>query len=175
MTVYVFLLKGINLGGRKVPMADLKELASAVGLSNPRTYVASGNLVAGSDRPADEIAPELETALEERFGFAIEVMSRTADEMARVAAANPYPDGDPKQVVVGFAGGTIATSAAEQIEALATPNEPFVLSGRELFVHFTDGQARSKLAARLSQAVGQSVTARNLRTVTHLASMSGPP
>lgn len=175
MTVYVFLLKGINLGGRKVPMAELRELASSLGLSNPRTYVASGNLVAESDRAGDEIGRELETALQARFGFAIEVMARSADEIARVVAANPYPDGDPKQVVVGFANSAISSAAAEQIGSLATPNERFHVSGRELFVDFADGQAKSKLAARLSQVVGQSVTARNLRTVTQVAEMSEVP
>lgn len=171
----VFLLKGINLGGRKVPMADLRELAASLGLSHPRTYVASGNLVAKSDRPGVEIGRELEIALQDRFSFAIEVMARSADEMARVVAANPYPDGDPKQVVIGFAKTPIAAAAADNVADLAAASERFRIIGSEIIVDFADGQARSKLAARLSQAVGQSVTARNLRTVTKLAEMSEAP
>jgi uncharacterized protein (DUF1697 family) len=61
MAAWVALLRGINVGGhRKVPMALLRETALGIGLIEPRTYVASGNLVFRSE----EAAPALETRLE---------------------------------------------------------------------------------------------------------------
>ncbi|MBK8459590.1 MAG: DUF1697 domain-containing protein [Micropruina sp.] len=48
----VALLRAINLGAtRKVPMAELRALASERGLSQVRTHLNSGNLLFASDRP----------------------------------------------------------------------------------------------------------------------------
>ena len=46
MQTYVALLYSVILGeGRRVVMADLKAMAESLGLKNPRTLVATGNLV----------------------------------------------------------------------------------------------------------------------------------
>ena len=72
---HVALLRGINVGGnRKLPMAELRALAEALELENPRTYVASGNLVFGSSLKREALETKLEGAIaeyatrERRFG-----------------------------------------------------------------------------------------------------------
>ena len=65
MARYAALLRGINVGGRnKVAMADLRELASALGHADVATYIQSGNLVFSSAEPdpaalADELEREI--------------------------------------------------------------------------------------------------------------------
>src|ERR1044072_5746840 len=90
MTGYVALLRGINVGGhRKVPMAALRETAEALGLRKVRTYVASGNLVFESDKAAGTLETMLEQAIADRFGFAVDVVVRSAAQWAALADANP--------------------------------------------------------------------------------------
>ncbi len=49
MPVYVALLRGINVGtGRKVGMSDLRSLFGALGHTDVRTYIQSGNVVFGA-------------------------------------------------------------------------------------------------------------------------------
>jgi uncharacterized protein (DUF1697 family) len=68
MNAYVILIRGINVGGKnKVPMASLKKRLGELGFSNVSTYLASGNVILESDKPADEIKAQLEEALPESF------------------------------------------------------------------------------------------------------------
>jgi uncharacterized protein (DUF1697 family) len=172
MTSYALLLRGVNLGGRRVTSAELKELARRLGHQQVRTYINSGNVLLGSDREPGEIAAEFELALAKQYDFGVDVMIRSAEQLAATVAANPYPDGNPTYVVVGFTKGPIDPSANQRFAALATPAERFTIAATELYADFPDGQARSKLAGQLAKAVGQSTTARNLRTVTKLAELS---
>ena len=172
-TRYVVLLRGINLGNRRIPMPELKALAIELGHTEVSTYIASGNLILTSEARPEIVVSELDAVIAERYGFDVGCVIRSAADMATVASANPYPDGDPKQVTVGFAATSIAESASERMAALATPDEQFEIAGREVYVDFAGGLARSKLAAQLGKAVGQPITARNIRTVTKLSELAG--
>jgi uncharacterized protein (DUF1697 family) len=171
VTGYAILLHGVNLGKRRVPMADLKALAAELGYADPRTYVNSGNLLVRSDRKPAAIAAEFEERLADRFGFEIAVTLRTIEELGTIVKDNPYPEGDPKQVQVVCAMGPIEAAAADRIGELATDQERFTLHGREVYIDFGGGLARSKLAAKLAQAVGRPATSRNIRTIATLAEM----
>lgn len=170
--MYVVLLRGVNLGKRKVPSADLKALATELGHTDVSTYINSGNVICCSTQSAGEIERGFEAALAERFGFDVDVVVRTGDELAAVVAADPYPDGDPKQVQVGFTKAAIDPDAAGRMAVLATPQERFTVAEREVYVDFAGGLASSRLAAGLAKAIGQTTTARNIRTVTKLAELS---
>ncbi|QDP96959.1 DUF1697 domain-containing protein [Microlunatus elymi] len=170
--MYVVLLRGVNLAGRRVPSADLKEVATELGHRDVSTYINSGNVICSSDQTPTEIAAGFEQALADRFGFDVDVVVRTGAELAEVVARNPYPEGDPKQVTVGFAKEPIAADAAQRMAALASDQERFEIHGREVYVDFAGGLARSKLAATLPRTAGQTTTARNIRTVTKLAELA---
>lgn len=172
MTTYVVLLRGINLGKRRIPMPELKALAVELGHRDVSTYIASGNLILRSDRQPDPIVDELDAVIAERYGFEVDAVIRSAEELAKVVAANPYPDGDPKQVVVGFARKPLDAAAADRMAALATPEERFTVDGREVYVDFAGGLASSKLAAQTAKLLGQPVTTRNIRTVAKLAELA---
>src|SRR5688572_30470865 len=68
MNTYVILLRGINVGGKnKIPMAALKKCLEELGFSNVLTYIASGNVILDSDKPADEVKDQIEAALPKSF------------------------------------------------------------------------------------------------------------
>ena len=76
MTTYLVLLRGINVGGKnKVPMAQLRELLEGLGYSHVSTYIASGNVVLRSDRPAAEIKARIEEALPKAFRLDSELIA----------------------------------------------------------------------------------------------------
>nr|MBA3835646.1 DUF1697 domain-containing protein [Sphingomonas sp.] len=61
MTAYVALLRAVNVGGTsKLPMTELRKIAEDLGFENPRTYIASGNLLFSSDREEAEVRSLLE-------------------------------------------------------------------------------------------------------------------
>jgi len=68
MNAYVILLRGINVGGKNiVPMAGLKSRLEELGFANVSTYIASGNVILESDKPAAEIKSRIEAALTKSF------------------------------------------------------------------------------------------------------------
>jgi uncharacterized protein (DUF1697 family) len=73
---YVAFLRGVNVGGKGiVSMAAIKEALIALGLSDVRTYINSGNVIF-STRASDsqQLTARIEKALEQHTGMAINVL-----------------------------------------------------------------------------------------------------
>ena len=73
---YVAFLRGINVGGNAiVSMAAIKEALVAVGMSDVRTYINSGNVIFSTlAADAHKLTARIEKALEQRMGMAIRVL-----------------------------------------------------------------------------------------------------
>ncbi|QSX74618.1 DUF1697 domain-containing protein [Lysobacter arenosi] len=167
MATYIALLRAVNVGGTgKLPMADLRAMCEAAGFRNVRTYIASGNVVFETPGTAAKAKAALETALESYAGKPIGVAIRTAAEMAQVLADNPFPDAAPNRALAIF------LDAAPPADALATvrhrSDEKIALGKREIYVHYGEGMAASKLVIPAAKAG----TGRNLNTVAKLAQMA---
>ena len=72
MTVYVALLRGVNVGGRgKLEMGTLKKAFEELGCADVRTYINSGNVVFRDRRAASTVG----RLAEEAVGFRVAVRS----------------------------------------------------------------------------------------------------
>jgi len=66
MTVYVALLRGVNLlGVSTLKMADLKAIAAKLNLKDARTYIASGNLLFTSGKAEEPLRRALEKEIKD--------------------------------------------------------------------------------------------------------------
>lgn len=84
------LLRGINVGGKnKVDMATLRETFTRIGSGNVLTYINSGNVVFDDERPHQELANVLESAIENDFGLGLKVLLRDIVSVRRLVAAIP--------------------------------------------------------------------------------------
>ncbi len=172
----VALLRGINLGStRRVPMLELRELFARAGFDDARTYVQSGNIVFSSDAPTVELERECEDRIAAHYGFDVDVIVRTRDELAEVVQRNPLREvaANPKRYQVSFLSAELDPEQARALSEMATEHERFVAVGRELYAWHPDGVARSRLWAKLASAgLGVKATARNWTTVTALLDMA---
>jgi uncharacterized protein (DUF1697 family) len=172
----ILLLRGINVGGHKrIAMPELRALLTESGFADVRTYVQSGNVVLCSDAPPSEVASEAERLIAERFGFDVDVIVRTGEELAEVVRRNPLSDVavNPKRYQVSFLEAEPDPAVLERIAAAALEPERLVAIGRELYAWHPEGIGRSKLWAKLGGTdLGVRSTARNWTTVTTLLSMS---
>ena len=174
MATYVAFLRGINLGpAKKVSMPRLRELAEGLGYTDVSTYINSGNLILTTADAAATIERRLAEAITDELRLKVDVAVRTPARLATIVAENPFPDGDPSYVTVAFLTKAAPADAKRRVAEVATEKEPYVFSGQEVYVHYTDGQARSKLAARFADIIGVSATVRNLRTVTKVLELAG--
>ncbi len=170
MATVVALLRGVNVGGRKVPMAELRELFEGLGLDDVRTYIQSGNAVfSAKRRPA---AATLESAIEQRFGLKVDVMLRTAAELRRAAERDPFPKAERSKVHVGFLARRPAAAVVRAIDAEPFRPEEFAVVGSELYLHLPHGLGRSKLPDFVLRRLKVPATLRNWRTLTKLIELS---
>jgi uncharacterized protein (DUF1697 family) len=87
---YVALLRGINVGGRnKVAMADLRDAVIGAGFDDVSTYIASGNVLFRTGRPAATLEEQIEVVLEERFGTPLVVVVRSHRQVRAVVEQAP--------------------------------------------------------------------------------------
>ncbi|WP_386066471.1 DUF1697 domain-containing protein [Tahibacter sp. UC22_41] len=167
MTAFVALLRAVNVGGTgKLPMATLKSLCVDCGFADVATYIASGNVVFTTRKSEAAVQKALAAALAEYAGKPVGVLVRTAAEMAGVLANNPFADAPPNRVVAIFldAPPTAGCLAA----ASHVKEEKMALGTREIYVHYGDGMADSRLKIPAAAAG----TARNINTVAKLVQMA---
>jgi uncharacterized protein (DUF1697 family) len=164
MTNYVALLRAVNVGGTgKLPMAELRAMCQSLGFANVRTYIASGNVVFSSKLSETAVKKKLESALETYAGKPVGVLIRTAAELAAVLDANPFKSAAPNQTVAIFLDSVPPADTLSGVSGQQT--EEIALGVREIYVHYGNGIAKSKLKI----ANAKTGTARNMNTVATLA------
>jgi uncharacterized protein (DUF1697 family) len=171
----VALLRAVNVGGRKLPMAELRALCAGLGWTDIATYIQSGNLVFTAPGKADAIEAVLEKAIEKEFGLDVPVIVRSKAEWAKYPGLNPFPKAAkdaPAKLHLLLSKRPPAKDAAETIQARAKAGEQVRQTGDVLWFHYPDGAGASKLTPSLiDRALGSPGTARNFNTLLKLKEM----
>lgn len=175
----VAFVRGINVGGkRRLPMQALREALTADGLAPVRTHLQSGNVVVPT--PPDGDLALLETRLERvvagAFALDVAVLCRSADELGEIAGRHPQlvTEPDLKNLHVAFLRAEPDPELVAQLDPDRSPPDQFAVIGREVYLHYPGGAARTKLSgAYFERVLDATATARNLNTVTRLQQMTG--
>jgi uncharacterized protein (DUF1697 family) len=167
MAVFIALLRAVNVGGTgKLPMSVLKDLCERAGCTSVRTYIASGNVVFRSTKSEARIKAALEAHLLDYAGKPVRVLVRTQTEMAAMLEANPFKKTAPNRTMAIFLD---APPAADTIDgATGRRDEEIALGVREVYVHYGDGMASSKLKIKAAETG----TARNMNTIAKLIAIA---
>ena len=166
------LLRAVNVGGRKLAMAELRKSLAEAGFDAPETLLASGNAVVGTAEAHAAVEARAEAVLREAHGLPTEVLARDAGQLAAILAANPYPAmarDDPGHLVVFFLRG----APQAELSVLA----PWMTAGETaapgpgcLYIAYPAGIGTSKLGiTQIERQLGVKGTARNWNTVGKLA------
>lgn len=174
MTHFIALLRAVNLAGhQKVAMADLRGLLDELGLEEPRSLLASGNLVfRADDRTTAELEEMLERGARARLGLDTDIFVRTADEWSEVVAANPFPaeaEGDPGHLLVYALKEAPGPERVDELQRAIRGREVVRAVRRHAYVVYPDGVGRSRLSSALiERKLGTRGTGRNWNTVLKL-------
>lgn len=178
MTVYIALLRGINVGGRnKIKMADLRQMCTDIGLQNVQTYIQSGNILFASEDDAQTLRARIEAATLEHFSIASAVILRTSEELAQIIENCPFPADVLSEAAIAaaevetfYVSLLLEPPSAESVRELSSfrgHRDDFRLSGANVYVLVRDGVRNSKLAANLHRLNTVS-TVRNWKTINKL-------
>ncbi len=178
MTVYVAILRGINVGGQKIiKMENLRTSFEALGFRQVRSYVQSGNIIfEASKRPTSSLSGKIREKILNDFGFSVPLILRTSAEMEKIVNDNPFLKEnriDHSKLHVTFLSEPPAKAALKKLDALAPISDRFRVGGREVYLSCPNGYGRTKLSnTALERLLSVEATTRNWKTVNTLAMMS---
>jgi uncharacterized protein (DUF1697 family) len=176
MPVYVSMLRGINIGHKRIKMDRLRSSFEALGLEQVQTYIQSGNVVFKTGKASTSgLSRKIEEKIVADFGFPVSVLTRSAGEISEAIANNPFLKEkgiDPDKLHVMFLSQAPATAALKKLAELTTPPEQTRCLGKEIYFYLPNGVAQSIWMKNPLDRVLQVVTTtRNWRTVNQLAQM----
>ena len=175
MDRYVAFLRGINLGGRRIKNEELRRHFEEIGFEEVATFRASGNVIfstPGSEAEA-ELAQRVEAELGERLGYEVPVFLRSIEEVAAIAAREPF---EAKAVAkskgklqVSLLQKKPSAAAKKKALAAATEEDLLAIEGRELYWLPSGGISESDLDWKPIEAALGPGTIRTMGTVEQIA------
>jgi uncharacterized protein (DUF1697 family) len=175
MERYVAFLRGINLGNRRVKGPELKRHFEAMGLEQVATFRASGNVVFAdpSGDSESKLGERVEAELDERLGYDVAVFLRSFEEVAAIAAQEPFEaralkksKGKPQ---VQLLAKKPTAKGRKAVLALAGPDDEMVFAGRELHWLPSTGLSETEVDLKaIDKALGKG-TMRTMGTIEQLA------
>lgn len=172
----IALLRAVNVGGRKLPMAELRALCAELGWDEVETYIQSGNVAFRATGKPDALEARLEKGIEARFALDVPVIVRTAAQWDACVQANPFPQvarDEPNRLQLLVSKQSPRADAAERLMERAQAGEAVKAAGGALWLHYPQGVGTSKLTpALIDKACGSPSTGRNWRTVAKLKEMA---
>jgi uncharacterized protein (DUF1697 family) len=169
VTRFVGLLRGVNVGGVNMKMADLAEVVRGLGYDDVKTVLASGNVLFSTPDAAASAKERLEAALRERFGYEAWVHVLTQAAIGKIVDAYPFERSAEKHAYVVF---LLKPSLADEL--LKVELDPAIEQAArgEGVVYWTTPKG-STLDSAMGKAQGSSkhkpwLTTRNLNTLEKL-------
>ncbi len=173
--VWIGLFRGINVGGNnKLPMKDLTKVMLAAGLTDVKTYIASGNMLFRSGLSEGEIETLIRDLVETNFGFRPAFFLITLAHLEKVLAENPYRNHEHqgKAQHVFFFKAPPEKVDRELLDNLKANSEAYEVTDELMYLYAPEGIGRSKMVEKIGRAIKADMTARNLNTVETLRDMA---
>lgn len=172
MTRHVALLGSINVGGNRLKMDALRAALEAEGFAKVTTVVSSGNVLFEHSRAGDAaLAKEIEGIVKARFEIDSFAAVRTREEIEQAITGNPFAaDGEASLVHTMFLEHPLEDGAVAAFAASFKGPERIAAGGRELFIDYAAGVARSQIdpAMKKARLIEGRATARNIRSLRRI-------
>jgi uncharacterized protein (DUF1697 family) len=172
MPTFIALLRGINVGkAKRVPMAELRALLSALGYTNVVTLLNSGNAVfRATGGMAATHAADIAAAISGTLNVDVPVIVKSSTELAAIVAENSIKADvtlHPRLLAI-FAQDAKALSGLAVIAPLVEPPEQLVVGTHAAYLLCANGILESKAGAALLGKAGRFATTRNWATTLKL-------
>mgnify|MGYP000923720859 FL=1 len=176
---YVALLRGINVGkNNRIDMKSLKSLFETYGYANVSTYINSGNVIFGSNKPPALLVTEIESGLLEKTGANISVLVKTVGELAQIAEQIPVNWKNDTEQRSDIAYLFSEADTEESINELPIRREFLDIrytAGALLWNVKRENYNKSQLNKIIGHRLYRYMTIRNVNTARYLAGLTAPP
>jgi uncharacterized protein (DUF1697 family) len=168
VTRYAAFLRGVNVGGVNLKMAEVAKALDKAGFSNVRTILASGNVLLESKSGVDAVRKKAEKALRDEFGYDAWVLAYDIDTVAAISEAYPFE----REVEGHHSYVTFVTDekVLDELAELAKDARPDERIARGEGVIYWQVPKTGTLDTTIGKTMGKkryksSTTTRNLRTI----------
>lgn len=168
MTKYAAFLRGVNVGGVNLKMADVARALTEAGFKNVRTILASGNILLESSARAAGVRKKAEAALRDSFGYDAWVLVYDLETVRAVVDDYPFePEVDGYQSYVTFVADDAVLDELAALGNKAGPDERISPGDGVIYWQVPKG---ATLDSAIGKTMGKpryksSTTTRNLRTL----------
>jgi uncharacterized protein (DUF1697 family) len=179
MSRYVAFLRGMNLGGRRIKNDELRRHFEEMGFEEVATFRASGNVIfsAAGREGESKLAQRVEGGLDERLGYDVPVFLRSIEEVAAIAAREPFDrrlvEKSKGKLQVSLLKKKPSATAKKKALALATDEDLLAIEGRELYWLPSGGLLESGLDLKAIEALVGTDTRRTMGTIEQIAAKHG--
>lgn len=177
MTVYIAMLRGINVGGKNiVKMAELKRVFESIGLCEVKTCIQSGNVLFKSKEPEGVLCNKIEHEIEAAFGIPAKIILRTTAELERIILNCPFSTDEVKKaealsevesLYVALLTHNPLKENIQFVDAYRSESDKYQIIGRDVYLLFQHSIRNSKLANNLYK-LNVPTTVRNWKTLSKL-------
>ena len=171
------LLRGVNVGGRKILMEELREKMNGMALQEVKTYIQSGNAVFTTPMSAADAKTAIEKMLRKEWGEPIPVWVGNLDDLQQMFAANPFSDPEIPGNRLHFtvAIDPLPKEAEETLHPFCQNGEEIRAGKNVLYFYAPNGYGRTKLTGNfIERKLKIATTSRNLNTMRKLRTMLEP-
>jgi uncharacterized protein (DUF1697 family) len=179
MVTYVSMIRGINVGGKKVKMDRLKELYISLDFEDVKTYIQSGNVIFESiEYDSIKLSHIIEKRIAEVFNFDVKVLIRTKNEMKNVIDRNPFKKEDQKHIYVTFLSDNPSEKLIIDLNQIITEDmknitDKYKVSKKEIYLFLPNGYGRTKLNNNFFEnKLDIPATTRNWRTINKIVDIA---
>lgn len=171
MNRYAVFLRGVNVGGVNLKMAEVAAALAGAGFANVRTILASGNVLLESSAGSAAVRKKAEAALRETFGYDAWVLVYEVDAVRGIADAYPFErEVDGYQSYVTFVADAAVLDELAALASSAGPDEKITRGEGVVYWQVPKG---ATLDSTIGKTMGKaryksSTTTRNLRTLAKL-------
>ncbi|MEL7606649.1 MAG: DUF1697 domain-containing protein [Sedimentibacter saalensis] len=182
MTVYIALLRGINVGGKNIiKMADLKRVFESIGLFEVKTYIQSGNVLFKSNESEEFLCNKIEHEIEAVFfSIPVKVILRTSMELEQIISNCPFSKdevtesetlSEVESLYVALLTHNPLKENIECIDVYRSESDKYHIVGRNIYLLFHRSIRNSKLANNLYK-LNVPTTVRNWKTLSKLSALA---
>lgn len=178
MTRYAAFLRGINVGGVSLRMADVASVFGNAGFREVKTILASGNVLLTATGSADTVRAIAEDALRRSFGYEAWVLVYDLDALRSISEHFPFePEVDGHHSYVTFVSDP---GVLDELAALTPETGSAEKAARGSGVIYWQVPRSATLDSTIGKTMGKrryksSTTTRNLRTVNKVVDHLGRP
>lgn len=165
--IYIAILRGINVSGsKKLPMAELRTLLSALSFTEVQTYIQSGNVVFKTAQQTQEkIGSQIAKAIKKQYDYEVPVLVKTIAQWKTAIANNPFTEADISKQGITF----LATIPEETTIEVDSKDDRFKIINSEIYLDCPGGFGRTKLTNNFfERKLKTQATTRNWKTIYKL-------